>query len=144
MIMPGKFEQQGIRFLYPENWRLEKEESENGWSVTVQGPNTAFFLLSYDEDMPPTEQVLETTLDALRADYPDLEVDDRVETLAGQPAVGHDIQFTSLDLTNTCWTRSFYTDSATVLVMCQATDLDLDEAEPVLRAISTSLQVDEE
>ena len=142
--MPGRFEQQGVRFQYPENWRLEKEESESGWTVTVQSPNTAFFLLSYDEDMPSPEQVLETTLDALRSDYPDLEVYDRMETVAGQPAVGHDIQFTSLDLTNTCWTRSFYTDNATVLVMCQTSDLDLEESEPVLKAISASLQIDDE
>jgi hypothetical protein len=142
--MAGQFEQQGVRFQYPENWRLEKEEAETGWTVTVQSPNTAFFLLSYDEEMPPTEQVLETTLEALRSDYPDLEVYDQLETLAGQPASGHDIQFTSLDLTNTCWTRSFYTDHATVLVLCQLTDLDLDIAGPVLRAICASLAVDEE
>jgi hypothetical protein len=142
--MAGQFEQQGVSFQYPENWRLEKEETETGWTVTVQSPNTAFFLLSYDEEMPPMEQVLETTLEALRSDYPDLEVYDQLETLAGQPAAGHDIQFTSLDLTNTCWTRSFYTDHATVLVMCQLTDLDLDIAEPVLRAICASLAVDDE
>jgi hypothetical protein len=140
--MPGRFDHQGIHFQYPENWRLEREDTETGWTVTVQSPNTAFFLLSYDADMPLTEQVLEATLTALRADYPDLEVYDRTERLAEQPAVGHDIQFTSLDLTNTCWTRSFYTDQGTVLVMCQATDLDLELAEPVLKAICASLQVD--
>jgi len=142
--MPGRFDQHGIHFRYPENWRLDQEETDSGWTVTVQSPGTAFFLLSYDGEMPPPEQMLETTLEALRSDYPDLEVSDQLETLAGQPAVGHDVQFTSLDLTNTCWTRSFYTDSGTVLVMCQAADLDLDEAEPVLRAICASLQVDDD
>jgi hypothetical protein len=142
--MPGRFAQHGIRFQYPENWRLEQEETDNGWTVTVQSPGTAFFLLSCDEDMPSTEQVLETTLEALRSDYPDLEVTNELETLAGQPAAGHDIQFTSLDLTNTCWTRSFYTDNGTVLVMCQVADLDLDVAEPVLRAMCASLEVDED
>lgn len=142
--MPGRFEKNGIRFQYPENWALEEEETETGWTVFVQSPNTAFFLLSYDEDMPPREQVLESTLEALRVDYPDLELEERVQSLAGQPALGYDIQFTSLDLTNTCWTRAFYTDNATVLVMWQAADLDLEKTEPVLRAMCVSLEVNEE
>ena len=32
-------------------------------------------------------------------------------------AVGHDINFFSLDLTNTCWTRSLYGDRGTLLVL---------------------------
>jgi hypothetical protein len=63
--------------------------------------------------------------------------------MAGQPAIGHDIRFTSLDLTNTCWTRSFYAGAGTVLVMCQLNDLDLEAYEQVLRAICASLQVDD-
>jgi hypothetical protein len=85
-----------------------------------------------------------TALDALRADYPELEADDCVDTLAGQPAVGHDIRFFSLDLTNHCWTRSFYTAGGTVLVMCQSSDLDSETHEPVLRAICASMEVDED
>ena len=59
-------------------------------------------------------------------------------------ARGHDISFFSLDLTNTCWTRSFYSGAGTVLVLCQANDLELDDYEPVLRAICASLEVEEE
>ena len=78
--------------------------------------------------------VVEAALDALREEYEDLEADDCVEAVAGQPAVGHDVRFFSLDLTNTCWTRSFYSSRGTVLVLCQANDLELDKHEPVLRA----------
>jgi hypothetical protein len=58
--------------------------------------------------------------------------------------VGHDIRFFSLDLTNTCWTRSFYSARGTVLVLCQTNDLELETNEPVLRAICASLEVDDE
>ena len=108
----------------------------------LQSPDTAFFLLSLDEDGPDSDQVANTALEALREDYPDLEADECVDSLAGQPAVGHDIRFTSLDLTNTCWTRSFYAEQGTVLVMWQANDLELDTYGPVLRAICASLEVD--
>ena len=68
----------------------------------------------------------------------------QVDTLAGQMAVGHDIQFFSLDLTNTCWTRSIDSAAGVVLVLCQTNDLELEQYEPVLRAICASLTVEEE
>jgi hypothetical protein len=142
--MAERFESNGICFLYPENWRLEREETDTGWTVLLQSPDTAFFLLSLDEDGPDSEHVVNTALEALREDYEDLEADECVDSLAGQPAVGHDIRFTSLDLTNTCWTRSFYCANGTVLVMCQLNDLELQQHEPVLRAICASLKLEDE
>ena len=32
--MVAEFEDAGIRFKYPENWQLEREENEAGWTVT--------------------------------------------------------------------------------------------------------------
>jgi hypothetical protein len=140
----AEFSAGGIRFQYPENWRLEREESDAGWTVSVQSPDTAFFMLSLREDMPSVDQVEEAAVAALREDYPELESEDQTATIAGQPAVGHDIRFFSLDLTNTCWTRSFYTPNGTVLVLCQTNDLEADVNEPVLRAMCASLQIEDE
>ena len=53
------------------------------------------------------------------------------------------MRFFSLDLTNTCWTRCFYSNVGTVLVLAQSSDLDLDDYEPALRAICASLRVEE-
>ena len=142
--MIAEFEDGGIRFRYPGNWRLEREDNETGWTVSLQSPDTAFLMISLREDMPSVDHMAETALAALREDYPDLEADDCTESLAGQPAVGHDIRFFSLDLTNTCWTRSFYTPRGTVLVLWQTNDLELEEKEPILRAICASLEVDDE
>src|SRR4051794_9984327 len=103
--MASQFEEDGIRFCYPENWRLEREDSEEGWTVSVQSPGTAFLMLCLRRDLPTPDSMLGSVLTAMKDDYPELEAEDRVETLAGQPAVGHDIRFFSLDLTNTCWTR---------------------------------------
>jgi hypothetical protein len=142
--MSKHFEEDGVSFDYPEGWQLEREGAENGWTVAVQSPGTAFLTVTLDGSMPATEEVAETVLEALRSDYPGLEASPRVETLAGQMAVGHDVQFFSFDLTNTCWTRSLYTEAGTVLVLCQTNDLELDEYEPVLRAICASLRVEGE
>ncbi len=142
--MAAQFDEGGIRFKYPENWRLEREDTDTGWTVSVFSPETAFMMLSFNEELPSAEDMAATALEALREEYPDLEADDCVDSVAGQPAVGHDIRFFSLDLTNTCWTRSFYSGGGTVLVLCQSNDLELEKNEPVLRAICASLEVDDE
>lgn len=141
--MPQIFEGHGIRFQYPENWELEEEEMEadSGWMVSVQSPNTAFMLLSMHPPELSVDDVLEATLAALQEDYRDLEYQPVKQRICQRLAKGFDIQFVSMDLTNTCWIRSFRMPHSTVLIMCQANDLELEEAEPVLRAILASLQL---
>ncbi len=141
--MAAQFDDAGIKFLYPENWRLEREDSEEGWTVSVQSPQTAFLLLAVNAALPSVEDMLAATLDAMKAEYKDIEVEECVESVAGLPAVGHNIRFTSLDLTNTCWTRCFYSDAGTVLVLCQCNDLEDEIHESVLRAICASMTVDD-
>jgi hypothetical protein len=141
--MPAEFNEGGIRLQYPENWSLVKEPTEEGWTVMIQSPETAFLLLTLREDSPEPELLVETALAALREDYKELEADSAVDTLAGQPAIGHDIRFFSLDLTNTCWTRSIETPQGTLLLMCQFNDLESDINQEVLKAMSASLQVEE-
>jgi hypothetical protein len=141
--MPGLFSEDGVRFQYPANWQLTREDSANGWTVTVQSPDTAFFLVSFDAEMPEPTLMVETALEALRSEYPELEAEDALESLAGQPALGHDIRFFSLDLTVTCGTRSFYSDRGTIFVIWQANDLEQDTIALVFRAMCASLRVEE-
>ena len=70
--------------------------------------------------------------------------EERIDSLAEQPAIGHDMQFFSLDLTNICWTRSFYSARGTILLLCQFNDLEQEKDEPVLRAICASLELEED
>src|SRR5438552_3627052 len=142
--MPKEFREGCLSFSYPDSWSLERQDSDNGWTVTLQSPGTAFLMLTLDNDYPDVNRVVDTVLDALRSEYPQLEADDNAEQIAGVWAFGHDINFISLDLTNTCWTRSFDTPDGTVLLMCQAADFELPQAEPILRAICASLNVEPE
>ena len=142
--MVAEFDDMGVRLKFPENWKLEREDSEEGWTISIQSPDTAFLMLSFREDMPSTNAMAETALDALKEEYPELEADECIESLAGQPAVGHNIRFFSFDLTNTCWTRSFYSARGTMLVLCQLNDLELEKNEPILKAICASIEVDDE
>lgn len=141
--MIGEFQSEGIQFKYPENWQLQREDNEDGWTVSVQSPDTAFLMVSLRADMPSPEDMAAAALETMREDYPELEAEDTVGSIAGQPALGHDIRFFSLDLTNTAFIRCFYCAYGTVLVLCQFNDLEAETNEPVLRAICASLKVED-
>jgi len=138
--MPKEFRDGALSFRYPDNWQIEREDNDHGWTVSVYSPGTAFLTLTLDTDYPDSERVADTVLEAMRSEYPELEADERAEQVAGQWAVGHDLSFFRLDLTNTCWTRSFDCPDGTALLLCQVSDIDTAE-EPVLRAICASLRV---
>lgn len=142
--MVSVFDEKGIRFKYPQSWRLEREDNPAGFTVTINSPDTAFLMVSLHEEMPSVEEMAEAALAAMREDYPELEADERVDSVAGQPAIGHDIRFFSLDFTNSCWIRSFYSGRGTVVALWQANDLELETHEKVLRAIFSSMQLSDE
>jgi hypothetical protein len=140
--MPAHFHEDGISFSYPENWALEREEHESGWTVSVQSPDTAFLTVTFDAAAPDIARLADSALEALREEYPGLESEPQVETIAGQPAVGHDVRFFSFDLTNTARIRAFRGEEGSVLVLYQFNDLEEDRSEPVLRAICASIEED--
>lgn len=142
--MPTPFVEDGLHFLFPDNWEIVREDNPSGWTVTLQSPTTAFIMITFDHDMPETDLVVETALDAMKSEYENLEADPIAESIAGQPAIGHDIRFFSLDLTNTCGTRSFYAGIGTVLLFWQSSDLDFDAIDPVIKSLCRSIQIDEE
>jgi hypothetical protein len=141
--MSKQFHHAGVSFEYPDNWLLEPEDHDDGWGLSLYSPGTAFVTIRCHRSMPTIEELAETALAAMRAEYPDLEAEPRVESLAGQMALGHDMQFMSLDLTNIAWTRSLYTDAGTLLILGQTSDADPGGYEPVLRGILTSLRLEE-
>src|SRR5262245_49025229 len=142
--MSRTFAEDGISFFCPDGWAVEREETAEGWDVTLQSPGTAFAVVRMDKSMPETRDMIATALAALRADYPLLDAKKAIETVAGEMAIGHDIEFFSLDMTVTAWTRCFYGGAGTVLVLCQVSGPDEDEYEPALRGICASMRSEEE
>lgn len=139
--MSARFSESGVAFQYPENWSLEREEIDGGWTVVVQSPDTAFFLLCRRDDCPPAEELSDQSLADLSESYPNLESEPASSRIANRTAHGHDARFFLFDLTNTASIRSFRTPSATLLVMWQASDLESERNGQVLQAIAASLSV---
>jgi hypothetical protein len=141
--MPGRFERDGVAFVYPENWQLRPDDYEAGWCVSVFSPDTAFLSVTLDTLGAPPGRMADVALAALREEFPDLESEPAGGTLAGLAAVGHDVEFMTLDLTNSCFVRSVSTGRGTLLVYWQASDLEPRNQE-VLRAMCASLSLDDD
>ncbi len=142
--MSKTFAADGLSFSYPDGWRIDREDADNGWTVTLQSPGAAFAMVQLDRDLPDPRQMVHEALQTLKGEYPSLEADSALETIAGEMAVGHDMEFFSLDMVNTCWTRSFYGVAGTVFLLCQTTGADEDDYEPALRAVAASMRLEEE
>ncbi len=142
--MSKHYAEDGLSFDYPTGWRIDREEAEGGWTVTLQSPGAAFALVRMDRGLPDPRQVVHEALETLKGDYPTLEADVAMESVAGEMAVGHDMEFFSMDMLNTCWTRCFYGLAGTVFVLGQSSGADEDDNEPALRDILASMRLDQE
>ncbi len=143
--MPHTYNHLGVRFQYPDNWRLDNSEGEaeselgDTHTVSVSSPGGAFWtLVQYPPSLDPAESV-NTSLNAMRDVYPDLDAEIVDEEIVGHRLRGYDLNFICLDLTNTALIRGFRTATASFLIFCQADDRELELVSRVFKAITTSL-----
>ena len=135
------FDDRGIRFAYPLGWEVEVIDEGPVMTASVQAPGgLAFAMVRLDDSRPAPADVADQALEAMREDYPQLDASPALETIDGHHAVGHDIEFISLDLTNTCAIRCFRTPRRTVLAFGQWSDLEGEDSEALVRGIWRSLE----
>ena len=140
------FERSGVKFQFPSNWTVDADESEESgeWTVTVQSPDTAFAIVSLRSPLQNLAEIADESLAAFRAEYPDLESENAIDSISGQPAIGHNIDFLTLDTSTTSWTRCVETINGPLLILCQVSEYDRIKNEPVLWAISASIRIADE
>jgi hypothetical protein len=138
--MPSEFNKLGIRFLYPDNWALSEDTAPADCrSVSVVSPGGAFWTVAIHPRATDPAGLVKAAVEAMRAEYTDLEVEEVCETIAGHELVGCDLNFYYLDLTNTTVVRSLRGDNATYTVFYQAEDREMARIREVLQAVTTSL-----
>ena len=137
------FTRDGVTFAYPVGWALDLDDAGSGWTATVQSTDTAFAVVSLLPDADSAGAAADEALAALQAEYPTLDAEPVVDTVAGGPAVGHDIDLLTLDSTATVWTRAADTTAGPLLVLLQVSEFDRPRHEPALRAILRSVALDE-
>ncbi len=139
--MQGVYDDRGIRFEYPADWEMEVTDEGTLTTVSIQSPGgLAFALVTVDDSGPDPAEVADQALMAMREEYPALDAVPAREPLNGFDAVGHDVEFISLDMTNACAIRCFRTPRRTVLVFGQWSDLEDEESIAILRDVRNSLE----
>jgi hypothetical protein len=138
--MPARFDKLGISFQYPENWTLDDSDALLGRkSVTVYSPGGAFWSVAIHSGSADPAKLAAAVLDAMKKEYPGLEVDETSETVAGHELIGYDLAFYYLDLINTALIRSLRVGPTTYTILCQAEDREFEKLQMVFRAMTTSL-----
>ena len=142
--MTKLFERDGIRFRYPPRWLIETETTEEGWTTSLQSEGTALVFVGYYPNEEEPTVLADTALEGLREEYPSLEADDIVATLAGRPAMGSDAYFAHLDLTNTCRIRAVLAHAGSLLVMTQCCDEEWESFGAALDGVLESVEIDDD
>ncbi len=137
--MPATYKNIGVRFDYPDNWRIEEEALSDQRAVTVHSPGGGFWsVVVHSQSMDPGELVT-AAMEMMRKEYDNLDTEVVTEEIADRALIGYDLNFYCLDLTNTSHIRSCRTDDATYLVFCQAEDREFEKLSLVFRAMLVSL-----
>ncbi|MBX6315122.1 MAG: hypothetical protein IRY99_19765 [Isosphaeraceae bacterium] len=143
--MFGIYQDHGIRFEYPPDWEVEVDDDGPRTTVSLHAPGgLAFAMVTIDDDRPAPADLADEALEAMREEYPGLDAAPALETIDGHRAVGHDVEFFSLDLVNACAIRCFRTPRRTVLVFGQWAEIDGGEGEAALRAVRGSIEETDE
>jgi hypothetical protein len=138
--VPKTYDRVGLRFQYPDNWTLDETEALSGEpSISVYSPGGAFFSVALHPRNAHPRKLADAALTAMQEEYEDLESEPVEEVVAGLEAVGHDINFCYLDLTNTATVRCMRRGPHVLVVFCQAEDRDYVELKAVFAAMTHSL-----
>ena len=130
-----------FEFLYPDGWKLDETRSGDGLTVSLQSPFSMFAFINIYDRALEAKNLADQALETMAEEYEDLDADPVSEMISDLPAVGHDVNFFSLDLTNTCWIRAFTSGSYSMLIFAQTNDLDLEQGEAAFRGICASLKL---
>ncbi len=139
--MTNTYQNPSVQFLYPDGWQLDETRNQDGVTLNLQSPYSMFLILNYYDKPMAACELADEALQTMADEYPDLDSNPISETIADQSAVGHDLNFFSLDLTNTCWIRALTSKKQAVLIFAQTSDLDLERGESAFRGVCASLRL---
>ena len=135
------YDDHGIRFEYPSDWELEVTDEGSVITVGLEHPGgIAFALVRTDETCPDPDELADLALEAMRDEYPSLDVSPVSETFHDHSVTGHDVEFFSLDIASAASIRCFRTPRRTLLVFGQWSDLGDDDLSDVVSGLFRSLE----
>lgn len=139
--MTATYQQENLKFLYPENWTLSDDPKEPlPRAITLESPGGhitwSVHLYPTDADM---DQVLDETLETLRENYEDLEVSTETLDFSLFEGKAFGALFFCLDFLVRIKLQIYQTPNYSVLLWYQCEDRDYDAQQMVFEAISLTL-----
>lgn len=139
--MPATFDSFGLQFLYPDNWTVvERDEDDGTDGVTLELPTGGFLSVDRERQGTLDEEVIEEVLEAIEAEYDEVERGNVVLDGAGEDEIAIDFRFYYLDLLIVSRLVLLTIKGTRYFVQFQAESRDFDANELVLAAILQQLR----
>lgn len=138
--MTAVYDKLGLKFLYPENWKLIDDSTDSPQVITLETPDgsTTWSVHIYPQDTDG-DVVLKQTLASLQETYEDLEIAPHIQKLGDLEAKGVEALFYCLDFLIRAQIHIVRTDDYMMLFWSQAEDRDFEKQQLVFQAITISL-----
>ena len=140
--MPNVFDQTGIRFIYPDNWKISDTqlETEHCRSISLENENStqwSVFIFAGSENL---EERVEEIIRAMHMEYEDHEESESYRQLAGDfELIGSRMYFNFMDFILCITATAIEKDGYSYLFVAEAEDREFDENEAVFGAMAFSL-----
>ena len=139
--MTAVYDKLGLKFLYPENWKLiDESESEMPHAITLETPagDCSWAVHAYQPGAD-RDAILKETLATLQETYEDLEISACEDELGSSAASGVEALFYCLDFLIRAKLLVVPTREYLLLFWFQAEDREFDKQDAVFKAMSVSL-----
>ncbi len=138
--MTATYEKHGLKFLYPENWKLtDGQDVELPYQVEIEAPGGGIWSVNVFPGYVDTDELLADAVQGLQDTYDDVEIDKAKPDFPGYPSQGIDAYFYCLDFMVMARIRVIETEPYKLVLLFQAESRDFDSYHEVFRAITTSL-----
>jgi hypothetical protein len=135
--MTAEFNARGFHFLYPENWKLVRDD-QRGWprSVSVHSPQGAFWSATLERE--PANNLVERVAVLIQQEYEDVESEPIERTVGRHHLQGVELRFYCLDLIITAQVLESPEIAGRAVVLLQAEDRDFEQLARVFDAVTLS------
>lgn len=137
--MPVEFDELGLRFVYPDNWELERD-GEAGWprTISVHGPSGAFWSVTQHKG-PADEDLMHHIVQTLFDEYEDVESQPITRQVGRWKLEGCELAFYCLDFLVTAQVVACQDSDRQLVILSQAENRDFDQLSAVFDAMTLSL-----
>lgn len=137
--MPGVYDSNGLHFQYPENWTLTESQSEDSIEINLESPKGSIWSLNVFNAPDDPQKIADGLLDAMKAEYEDLEFEPATETVMDNEFVGFDLSFFCYDFLVTSKIRCMVRAQQTIAILTEAENREFEELSMVFNAITMSM-----